>query len=211
MESKMLERNHFQKALQQVFDSIENFMELTRESEYPMVTKDGVQTYLEETGKYPFQVAEQFQRPSEYLRCLLDMVQANFEPDILGTFFLNSNMSFLYESLPSKPFSLGYLSLIKSTDEDWEQFRNGTYSNKIKDCGYVEQDIKGTFLVVSAGKQYSIELIEDVSAVFNSNLDTNEVIAALRGQSVQRQLYVGYCQDKSLDQDIRVSAWFILG
>lgn len=106
----MLESKLFESALQQVFDSIENFMELTRESVHPMVTENGVQTYLEETGKLPFQVAEQFQRPNEYLRCLLDMIQANFEPDILGTFFLNSNMSFLFDSLPSTPFSFGYIS-----------------------------------------------------------------------------------------------------
>ena len=206
----MQESKSFKSALQQVFDSIENFMELTRESVHPMVTEDGVQTYLEDTGKLPFQVADQFQRPNEYLRCLLDMIQANFEPDILGTFFLNSNMSFLYESLPAKSFSLGYLSLMKFADEDWEQFRKVSYANKVKDCNYIEQDISSTFLVVSAGKKYSFELIEETSETFNSNLNTNEAITILRGQTVQKQFYVGYCQDRSLNQDVRVSAWFIL-
>ena len=205
----MLERDKFQKALQQVFDSIESFMELTRESEYPMVTEDGVQTYLEDTGKYPFQVADQFQRPNEYLRCLLDIVQANFEPDILGTFFLNSNMDFLFDSLPSDPFALGYLSMIKSEEESWDNFLEVSVANKFKEYGYLGKPIKSTFVVVSADEKFSFDLVEETDRAFDSGFRVDEALALLRGQADHKPYYVGYCHDKSLIDNVRVTYWYV--
>jgi len=205
----MLEKSQFQKALQQVFDSMENFMELTRETEHPMVTEDGVQTYLEETGKYPFQVADQFHRPNEYLRCLLDMVQANFEPDILGTFFLNSNMCFLFDSLPADPFSLGYLSMIKSEEQSWDNFLEVSVAKKLQEYGYLGRPIKSTFVVVSADEKYSVDLVEETNRAFDISFSVDEALALLRGQADQKPYYIGYCHDKSLLKKVRVSFWFI--
>ncbi|GGF84275.1 hypothetical protein [Alteromonas lipolytica] len=205
----MIEGKKFADALQEVFDSIEKFMELTKESEYPMLSEDGVHTYIAEVGKYPFQIAGQFHRPNEYLRCLLDMLQANFEPEILGTFFLNSNMSFLYDNLPKGAFALGYLSLIKPEDESWEYFVTETLSNKSKMCGYDKDNIRCTFIVLSAGDEYSFELVEKANHFFDSGMSINETIGLIRGAVIDKQNHVAFCHDRSLGKKVRFSAWFI--
>lgn len=55
-----------------------------------------------------FEASGQFNRPNDFLQCLLDMLRIMFEPEPPGTFYLNANPDFIYEEIDGAPFRLGY-------------------------------------------------------------------------------------------------------
>ncbi|MDQ6965587.1 MAG: hypothetical protein Q9M23_01535, partial [Mariprofundaceae bacterium] len=114
--NNITEPEQFNHKLQEVMEGIYELLELSREEELSPVREDGVVRYGEE-GKTCFQVSGQFERPTEFLQTLLDMIRVNFETYIFGTFQLNSNMGFMYDEIPDAPFQLGYVSITSENNQ----------------------------------------------------------------------------------------------
>lgn len=68
-------------------DNMFDFIELSREYDLQSISDEGVIRYLEDDGKTCFQVASQFDRPSEFLQVIIDIIRVTFDSDIPGTFF----------------------------------------------------------------------------------------------------------------------------
>ena len=92
--------HEFKSKLQQLMGNIFDLFELTKEYEYPTRAENSVCGYNVDRGKYNFQVADQYERSSEFLQVLLDVLRVNYDPRLPGTWFLNSNPSYIYDGSP---------------------------------------------------------------------------------------------------------------
>lgn len=207
----------FEEKLQDVMRGFHELFELSKEHNLEPVSDNGTIVYSEDSGKCCFQVATQFERPSEYLESLLDIVRVNFEPCQLGSFFLNSNLCFLYDAIPDTPFQLGYVSLTSEPNKPFEVFWEEDVIPYIEKCGYSVKDASSIFVVASTGKErYNLDFIGDILATLKSGFSTSEalgLIASSLCETVEKpfkQFDSGFCLDTSLENKIRVSLWLFI-
>ena len=204
----------FQQKLDEVMDGIYDLMELSKEHDLPAVSEDGVRCFDEEDGKTGFQVAGQFERPSEYLQTLLDIMRVQYEPNPLGTFFLNSNIGFILEQIPESSFQLGYISLTSKTDKSFSQFWDEDVMTYLDMCGYDINKASAAYAVVSTGWQrYGYELSSEVSEKLDSGFSVEEGITLISSvvnddiEAPQKHIYAGFCPDEALGSQLRLSLW----
>lgn len=213
----------FEEKLQDVMRGFYELFELSKEYNLEPVSDNGTIVYSEETGKCCLQAARQFDRPSEYLECLLDIVRVNFEPCQLGSFFLNSNLCFLYDAIPDTTFQLGYVSLTSEPNKSFEHFWQEDVMPYIETCGYSVKDATSVFVVASTGKErYNLDFVGNTLATLESGFSTSEalgLIAASFNETVEdyetvkapyKQFNSGFCLDASLENKIRVSLWMFI-
>jgi hypothetical protein len=207
----------FQEKLIEVMEGIYELFELSKEHNFEPVSEDGVTRYIEECGKTCFQVSGQFNRPSEYLESLLDIIRVNYEPCVLGTLFLNSNMGFLYDAIPEKPFRLGYISITSKPNKQFNLFWKEDVVPYIEECGYSIQDASSIFAVATTGgENYSIDLIDNISTTLNSGFSVDEAVELMAAfvcetlEEPTKQIYSGYCLDAALEDKIRLSLWLFI-
>lgn len=207
----------FQEKLIEVMEGIYELFELSKEHNLKPVSESGETRYMEESGKTCFQVSGQFKRPSEYLESLLDIIRVNYEPCVLGTFFLNSNMGFLYDAIPDKPFQLGYISITSKPNKPFDKFCKEDVIPYIEKCGYSVEDASSIFAVASTGEDnYGIEFIEEISATLNSGFSVEEAVELMAASifatvdNPTKQIYSGYCLDAALENKIRLSLWLFV-
>ena len=208
---------NFREKLVEVMKGIYELLELSREHNLEPVSKDGVTRYGEERGKTCFQVSGQFNRPSEYLESLLDLIRVNYEPHALGTFLLNSNLGFLYDATPDKPFQLGYISITSEPNKQFNLFWEEDVIPYIEKCGYSIEDASSIFAVASTGKEnYGMDLIGSISTTLNSGFTVDEAVELMaspphkKTEGPTKQIYSGYCLDASLENKIRLSLWMFI-
>lgn len=209
--------SEFQDKLIETMKVIYELFEISREHNLEPVSDDGVTVYLEEYGKTCFQVSGQFNRPSEYLESLLDLVRVNFEPCVLGTLFLNSNMSFLYDAIPDKPFQLGYISITSDPNKKFDSFWNEDVIPYIKKCGYSAGDASSIFAVASTGEEnYGFEFLDSISTTLGSGFSVDDalgLVAASLSETAKepsKKIHAGYCLDASLQRKTRLSLWLFI-
>lgn len=207
----------FQQKLDEVLDGIYDLMELTKESNLPAVSEDDVRCFYEEDGKTGFQVAGQYDRPSEFLQALLDIIRVQYEPCPLGTFFLNSNLGFLFERIPENPFQLGYLSLTSNSNKPFEQFWDEDVLTYIEECGYKLSETSAVYAVASTGwQQYGYDFSSRVSNKLNSGFSISEGLTLIssvindKTQEPSKHIYAGFCPDEALGTKIRLSLWLFI-
>ncbi len=207
----------FSEKLQEVMTGIYELFELAREHELSSVSEDGVTRYMEEHGKTCFQVSGQFDRPSEFLQTLLDIIRVNYEPCVLGTFFLNSNMVFLYDGVPEAPFQLGYISITSEVNKQFDLFWGEDVIPYIEKCGYSVKDASSIYAVASTGEEkYGIDFIDNISTTLNSGFSVDEAVNLLAASLCEtteeptKQIYSGFCLDTALENKIRLSLWLFI-
>ena len=207
----------FKEKLQEVMEAIYQLFELSKEQPLAPVSKDGVIRYMEEYGKTGFQVSGQYDRPSEFLQSLLDIIRANYEPVVLGTFFLNSNLSFLYDEIPESPFRLGYVSLTAGADRDFSTFWQDDVVPYIAQCGYTVGEATAIYAVASTGAEnYGMEFTECIASTLHSGFSVEEatdLLAACADETVtapRKPIHTGYCLDKAMGNRTRLSLWLFI-
>ncbi|HAW92956.1 MULTISPECIES: hypothetical protein [unclassified Arsukibacterium] len=224
MEVKTNVKSHeeFKEKLIQVMTGIYELFELTKEHNLEPVSENGCVRYMDEYRKTCAQAAGQFSRPSEYLESLLDMVRVNFESNLPLSYFLNSNMGFLYEAIPEKPFQLGYISLTSTPNTPFNSFWKDDVVPYIEKCGYSIEMAASTFAVASAGSDnFNPDMIENVTSTLNAGFNIDDVGTYLSDSLSQettelpaklptKQVYVGLCIDSSLKRQIRLSMWLFI-
>lgn len=207
----------FLEKLQEVMDGMYELFELSKEQSLAPVSDDGVIRYMEGSGKTCFQVSGQFDRPSEYLQSLLDIIRVNYEPCALGTFFLNSNMAFLYERIPDSPFQLGYISISSEGNMQFDQFWEEEVVPYIEKCGYSINDASAIYVVASTGEaNYGLDFIDKISTTLNSGFSVDEAMNLLAApvcetrEELIKHIYPGFCLDRALKDETRLSLWLFL-
>lgn len=207
----------FQQKLAQVMDGIYDLMEMSKEYNLEQTAEDGCIRYTEEEGKTCFQVSGQFDRPSEYLEALLDLVRVNFEPCVMGTFFLNSNMCFLYDAVPDAPFQLGYVSITSESDKPFGSFWIEDVVPYINRCGYFLGDASSIFAIASTGREkYDLPFVGDVTQTLSSGFSSDEALALMFAsldatkQEPTKRTYAGFCLDAALGRRTRLSLWLFM-
>jgi len=213
---RLIDPQGFSKALQDTLASLYEVFEQARETKLAPTSPEGVIRYLEEYGKNYFQVAGQFERPSEFLRTLLDMIRVCFEAGP-GTFFLNGNPGFLLDGLPNQSFRLGYLSLLSEPDQSFEAFWSDTVVPVLETRGYPLDEVTRLFAVVSMGRQrFSLEFMADVQRLLGAGFSAEEAMQLIQSDMSpdvsrpSKQAYVGFCKAPELETRLRLSLWLIL-
>lgn len=193
-------------------------LELAREHELAPVI-DGVQVYMPECGKANFQTASQFSRPTEFLQTLLDLIRIIYEPYPPGTFMLNSNWDFVGAALPSKPFRLGYLSMMSLPAENIGLFNERVLAVRMNQYGYTRVDAVATYFMVTVGPGRSVlQTSSEASRQFGVGISAHDTLDALaltasRDDEVgipTGRVAVGVALDEGLEDRMRVSIWMIL-
>ena len=202
----------FNKLLDGAYEVIDSARETTLN---PRTEKGGI-VYLEEFGKLGFQATGQYNRPNEFLQALLDMVRVAYEPSVLGTFFLNSNLQFVFDEIGSKKFGLGYGSLVSDEDQSFEDFYKKNFLPYLQSCGYDALQASALFVVVTTGEdRYDLDLIGEVSSVLNSGFSVDEALGLIANSineaidKPRKTAYAGYCLDSALGNRLRCSAWIL--
>lgn len=207
----------FQKKLQDIMEGIYELFELSKEHGLAPINEKGVILHIEEYGKTCFQVSGQYDRPTEFLQSLLDIIRVNYEPYVFGTFFLNSNMDFLYEEVPNSSFRLGYVSVTSKGNSDFLSFWNKDVIPYVEKCGYNINAASAIYAVASTGAEsYGIDFIDNISATLGSGFSVDEALNLL-GASIceatdapRKKIYAGYCLDPALANKTRLSLWLFL-
>jgi hypothetical protein len=63
---------------------IYELLEITKEHDSSPPSENEIRGYIEECGKNYFQASGQYERPSEFLQTLLDMIRVIYEPTPLA-------------------------------------------------------------------------------------------------------------------------------
>ncbi len=204
----------FSTKLQKILNAMYDLFELTLEKEYPKET-DGVVHIVD--GKTCFQVADQYQRPHEFLQSLLDILRVIYEPEVFGTFFLNSNPGFLFDAIPEKPFQLAYGSFISKPHQSFKEFWCENIVKSLEEYGYNQEDASSLFVVVSTGEErYGIDLHIDVSETLDAGFSPEEALGLIVSvmntdfPKPAKNVYAGYCLIKELMSRLRVSLWMFI-
>ena len=211
----MINTDKFKDKLQDVMEAIYDLLELTREHNLNPVSENGVMQYMEECGKTCFQVSRQYDRPTEFLQTLLDIIRVNYEPHILGTYFLNSNLGFLYDEVPETPFQLAYASLTSMDDQKFSAFWNDRVIPYLDECGYNIKDSNAVYLVATTGdERYDLQIVGDIRETVGSGFSFDEGLKLIQStldpsiSPPRKQYHTGYCFDPVLGNKIRLSIWF---
>jgi hypothetical protein len=207
----------FQQNLQSIMQDCYQLFELAKESDLSPVSEDGVTRYFEESGKCGFQVAGQYERPSEFLQCLLDIIRVQYEPNPMGTLFLNSNIGFAYENMPASSFQLGYISLMSEAEKAFDNFWLEDVHPYITKCGYHFESAFSIFAVASTGhERYNLMFLNEIADALQSGFSVEEAFGLLKAElhedidPPRKQVYSGYCLDEALGTRIRLSLWMFL-
>lgn len=210
---------NFADLLQKIILSTRGLMELTRERELPPIV-NGVMVYIDENDKCGFQIARQYQRPTEYLQAFLDIIRVEFDPHPLGTFQLNSNLGFIFDSIPKNELQLGYVSISSEENQAFHDFWHNDALNYLAECGYDIHQIATLFAVVTAGEErHGLELMWEVQDTLMAGFTIDEVlgnfaeaVATDRDVSLKasNNTYAGFCCDPALGNKLRLSLWFFI-
>lgn len=199
--------------LTKVNEAFYQLLELCREEELAPVREDGCILYDDENSKACFQVAGQYRRPGEFLAALLDMLRVTYEPNFIGTFFLNANPIFIYEGIPEQPFRLGYLSLISSPGESFTHFWNGKVAAAALENHYELDKASSTYIVVASSAK-RMDMLDEVFAATQAGFSVDEALDLISscfsdGSAPHKKVHAGFVWDESLDTRLRVSVWMI--
>lgn len=198
-------------------NALYELFELSKEHPLAPETEDGVTVYIEEYGKTCFQVSGQFDRPSEYLQSLLDLIRVNFEPFPLGTLLLNANLGDVYERIPETPFQLGYLSLTSQTTKPFRAFWEEEVLPYLEQCGYSINEARVIYAIASTGEErYGLDFVDEVMQTLKSGYSLDEAVALMASQlndsvdAPTKDVYSGCCLDTALNNRTRLSLWLFI-
>ena len=162
-----------------------------------------------------FQLMQNNDRPHEYLQAILDFVRCNFEPNPLGTFFLNSNAQFIYDAISEDKTHLGYASIVSKPNQSVDSFWRDTLSKRLHACGYDTKYTGDAFVVISTGhNRYNLELVKEFHDHIEVGLDITDAINVLANeisdntQAIAQNVHCGFCLDESLGTKLRASVLF---
>ena len=162
-----------------------------------------------------FQIMQNNDRPHEYLQAILDLVRCNFEPNPLGTFFLNSNAQFIYDAITEDKTNLGYASIVSEPNQSVGSFWQDTLTKHLHAVGYDSKCTEDALVVISTGdNRYNLELVKEIHAHIEVGLEITDAINVLANeisdntQAMAQNVHCGFCMDESLDTKLRVSILF---
>lgn len=87
-----MKSSDFKDSFQNLIYAGRSFMELTKAEDAAEKNGSDVDFY---DSAY---LTQSHERPDEYIQAFLDIIRVEFEPNLLGTFFLNANVCFIYNS-----------------------------------------------------------------------------------------------------------------
>ncbi|BCX88250.1 hypothetical protein MIN45_P0619 [Methylomarinovum tepidoasis] len=164
--------------------------------------------------KVGFELSGQYERPTELMQTLLDMVKVQYEPVTLGTYFLNSNPDFFFDGIPSMPFGLAYVSCLSEVGQSFPDFWETTVLPHIKDCGYDVAAFQSAYYVISTDiAGLDVELFTTVLDTVGAGFSLQEAIDLFRSQIQAdvsppvKSVHAGFCMDPVLENRFRLSLW----
>lgn len=157
-----------------------------------------------EPGDDPaFQVTEVFDRPTEFLQCLLDVMRVNFEPHAPGTLFLNSNIELISEGVRPDGFSLGYGSLVSGSGAELGSFWESEVLSHLDACGCDLTQVHALYVIITTGpERFESALVNAAGAALERTAGHDRRQAGEGGIES-----FGLCVDPALGDRLRVSVW----
>lgn len=157
------------------------------------------------------------ERPEEFRGALLDMLRVTFATKTFGTLFLNSNPVFFYQSIPQKPFTLGYISVFGYPGEKFSQIWKKGVLKKFREYKYSLDRTTSMFISVAGSAEHmTVDVLNDVCEETNAGFNIEDVLQNIAGSikgvdvPLQSEVYAGYVWDDNLFDRLRVSLWLIM-
>lgn len=170
-----------------------------------------------EEHKPCYQVARQVERPEEFREALLDMLRVTFATKMFGNLLLNSNPLFFYQSIPQKPFTLGYISVLSDPGEGFPQLWERSVVPKFQQYNYSLDRTTSLFISVAGSfERMTVDVLNGVCEVTQAGFSVEDVfeniVGSVKGVDVplRSEVYSGYVWDNNLFDRLRVSLWLII-
>ena len=216
-ESNSIEPGAFTEKLERASSALWDLLELCREEDCRTKLSTDDFPLLDSGFITPFEVANQYQRPTEFLQTLLDMLRVIYEPAPIGTWFLNGNLDFLLDALPDDPFRLGYATLTGDAEQPFEGFWQETVLPYVSTCGYAYEMALAVFGVVSTDAEgLDVESVSDMLSVVGAGFSVDEVLGVIASDveggvsQTEKTVHFGFCLDPALGRMRRLSLWLVL-
>ncbi|MEC8859908.1 MAG: hypothetical protein VYE29_07880 [Pseudomonadota bacterium] len=192
----------FRSTLTDLHSNLWQLFELARESEY-------VTDY-----KTAFHASGQYDRPDEFLQCVLDLMRVIFEPHPLGTFFLNANFDFLTDAITEKSKRLGYLSVVSDEGESIESLWDSQIAPRMDELGYSVDDSTLFIMCTTGHERYDLDLMCEVADFFDAGFTVDEAFSLISSEinetpHTSKAVSAGYSTDKVLHSRLRLSLLLI--
>lgn len=215
-ETNRIEPGAFAEKLQQATDALWDLLELCRERDCRVASPTNAYP-VDPAYIAPYDIINQYERPTDFLQTLLDLFRSIYESAPIGTWFLNGNLGFLIDALPDRPFRLGYATLIGDAEQPFEQFWEETVLPHLAECGYAYDTALAVFGVVSMSiETFDTQALEDalntVGAGFSPEEALGMMAAHVEGCDApgKKTVHLGFCLDPSLERKRRLSLWVVL-
>jgi hypothetical protein len=151
----------------------------------------------------------------EFLRVLLDLLQAMNYAYPPSSFALNVNSCFLFDKLPkeNERIELHYASVVGDEHEDIESVLRNKLLVRCREKGFEIAECSTVYYLIGTGKWISAEFMFNALKVTASGFSVGEVKelfkaeASGEAESFEKEAYAGYLVDPSLQNRVRVSVW----
>jgi hypothetical protein len=215
IETNIRDPKQFLESFDSMIEGFRKVFDAAKEKDSYLI-RDGEEAAADGDDKSGFHCSNQLNRPHEFLQSLLDMARVQYEPALIGTYFLNANIGFIHESMPDQPFTLGYFSISSRHKKFKKAWRKDALPHLLN-LGYQLDDLETSFVVVTTSmSNLTQNLVGETNATLGSGFSVQDVLGmtvrSLAGDDSvpQKQFYAGHCVDDALGEKMRISAWLIM-
>lgn len=116
-----------------------------------------------------------FADPNRFLRVMLDMLHVFFDREMVGSFFLNGNPSFLFEQVPEGAWQLGYASALSEPNACLKTLFEDELVTQLSNRNQQYDSATGMFLAVISHRETRLmQLLDEVATFATVGLSVGE-------------------------------------
>ena len=138
--------------------------------------------------------------PMELLQCSLDFIRCTYEPNPMGTWFLNGNPDFLDSALSESKGKFYYSSSLLSRVEGFAEHYRKSIAPSFERQGFDINKPPRVFVIITTPDEVLTQkLVETVTDVLVDNFVFDD-------EGNHSIIHTGFCRDDALAESVRVSA-----
>ena len=151
----------------------------------------------------------------EFLRVLLDLLQAMNYAYPPSTFALNVNSCFLFDKLPEgdERIELNYASVIGDEGEEIESVLRNKLLVRCREKGFELAECSTVYYLIGTGEEVTPDFMFNALEATSSGISVDEVKELFKAEardepeSFKKEAYAGFFIDESLQRKLRISLW----
>lgn len=125
---------------------------------------------------------DRFVDPNRFLRVMLDMLHVFFDRQMVGSFLLNGNPSFLFERIPEGAWQLGYASALSEPNACLKTLFEDELVPQLSNRDQQYGSATGMFLAVISHREARLmQLLDEVATFATVGMPVDDVFSRIGG------------------------------